>query len=197
MIEIEKNFDLRPGDKERLIRDAHLVSRKSFTDVYYDSKTYDLTRKDFWLRKRDERFELKVPLNTAGADRHPADLYRELESDEEIATELSLTIKSNLATALTEAGFEPFANITTKRERYVKDPFNLDFDEVPELNYTTFEAELLIRTAEEIPTAEKSILDFAAKYGITYPGRGKVIEYLLQHNPKHYQALKESGVIRN
>ncbi len=148
MIEIEKNFDLKPGDKERLIKDAEFLGSKSFTDVYYDNATYDLTAKDFWLRTRDGRFELKVPLNTKGISRETTDQYRELETDEEIASELRLIIKDNLAKALAEAGYKPFATITTKREEYRKGDFKLDFDAVDELNYTTFEAELMVETPE-------------------------------------------------
>ncbi len=197
MIEIEKNFDLRPGDKERLIYDAELIESKSFTDTYYDNATYNLTSKDFWLRKRNNRFELKAPLNTKGVNREITDQYRELETDIEIATELGLLIKTDLITAITEAGYEPFAVITTKREHYRKGDFNLDFDEVSDLDYTTLEVELIISTIESIPAAEARILDFAKEYGITTPGRGKLIEYLLKNNPDHYRVLKVSGVIRD
>lgn len=82
MIEIEKNFDLRHGDKERLIETAKSVSKKSFTDIYYDNTSYDLTSHDFWLRKRDAKFELKAPLNTTGENRETTDRYRELETDD-------------------------------------------------------------------------------------------------------------------
>ena len=34
-----------------------------FTDIYYDTANFDLTTKDFWLRKRESVFELKYPQN--------------------------------------------------------------------------------------------------------------------------------------
>ncbi len=198
MIEIEKNFDLQPGDKERLIRDAELLGKKSFTDVYYDNASYDLTGGDFWLRERDGRFELKVPLNEKGESRAATDRYKELESDEEIGRELGLDLSGkDLRRALAELGYSPFATITTEREQYRKEDFHLDFDEVPALNYTTTEIELMMNTPEETPAAEERILQFAKQHGLVNPGHGKVIEYLRRHNPPHLQLLKEKGVVRD
>ena len=47
MIEIEKNFDLKSGDKERIIKDAKFIGRRQFTDVYYDTQDYKLTISTF------------------------------------------------------------------------------------------------------------------------------------------------------
>ena len=63
MIEVEKNFAVTEKDKACLIEDAVLLYKKVFTDVYYDSSDYALTGKDFWLRTREGKFELKVPQN--------------------------------------------------------------------------------------------------------------------------------------
>lgn len=197
MIEVEKNFDLKPGDKERLIRGAKLVSEKTFTDVYYDSADYDLTSRDFWLRARDHKFELKVPLNAIGAARRPVDQYRELETDAEIAFELHLSQTIPLARALQDAGYAPCATITTKRESYLKNGFHLDFDKVDALRYATFEVELMVDAAEAIPDAEKRILDFAREHGIVTPGRSKINEYLTQYNSAHYAALRAKGIFRD
>jgi len=197
MIEIEKNFDLNPGDKEALLVGATLIRRKSFTDIYYDNASYNLTSRDFWLRTRDGRFELKVPLNETGADRQTTDQYRELEIDQEIADELDLEIKTDLAAAVVEANYKPFATITTKRESWQKGIFHLDFDEVSDMNYTTMEVEIMVADEKQISEAEKLILDFAKQHNIFNPGHGKVIEYLLKNNPDHHRVLKVSGVIRD
>ena len=63
MIEVEKNFDLKPSDKKRLIQGARLLKRLTFSDVYYDTSDYSLTGNDYWLRVRDGRWEMKIPLN--------------------------------------------------------------------------------------------------------------------------------------
>ncbi len=199
---MEKNFDLKPGDKKRLIQGAELQSKKSFTDVYYDNDSCGLTSRDYWLRKRDDRFELKVPLNAKGVDREATDQYHELETDAEIAAALGIAAKAasaataDLTAALAAAGYEPFATIVTKREHYRKGDFNLDFDEVEELHYATFEPELMVATPEEIPAAEARILAFAKEHGISgSAGHGKVIEYILRNHPAHYEVLKASGVV--
>lgn len=130
MIEIEKNFDLRSGDKERLIAGAKFLKKKTFTDVYYDNDAYNLTGRDFWLRTRDGRFELKVPLNTKNIGNRKTDRYRELETDAEIIRELGFAAGASLYAGLAKSGYKPFATITTTRETYQKGDFHLDFDEV-------------------------------------------------------------------
>jgi len=90
MLEVEKNFDLVPGDKERLIKKAEFIEEKTITDTYYDSADYKLTCRDYWLRKRDGKFELKVPLNKANIHNRLTDQYKELETVENIAEELNI-----------------------------------------------------------------------------------------------------------
>ena len=195
MIEIEKNFDLKPGDKERLIAGAKFLKKKTFTDVYYVNDAYDLTCKDFWLRTRDGRFELKVPLNDAHIGDRKTDRYRELETDAEITRELGFAIKTNFTDALAEAKYKPFATITTTRETYEKGDFHLDFDEM-DFGFVTFEAELMVGGESEIADAERRILKFAKEHGIAgNEGHGKVIEYIARNRPAHYAALVARGVI--
>ncbi len=196
MIEVEKNFDLRSGDKERLIAGANLVSKKTFTDVYWDSPDYRLTAKDYWLRQRDGKWELKVPMNSERIDKRATDQYRELETEEEIIAELKLAIGSRVHDAVRSAGYAPLATIVTHRETYQKDGFHLDFDEM-DFGYTTFEAELMVQNPEEVQGAEKRIMEFARAYDIAATAsHGKVIEYLFRYKPEHYSALVKSGVVR-
>src|SRR3989338_7678628 len=89
MIEIEKNFDLKDSDKEKLIADATFLRKITLTDTYYDTKDFRLTTKDHWLRQRNGRFELKTPINGTATDRI-TDQYREIENDKEIINALSL-----------------------------------------------------------------------------------------------------------
>lgn len=82
MIEVEKKFILNDKEKERLFKDAEFISEKIFTDIYYDNENFDLTSKDKWLRLRQDKFELKIPVHE-GIERI-ADQYDELESEEAI-----------------------------------------------------------------------------------------------------------------
>lgn len=117
--------------------------------------------------------------------------------DDLIAKELNLEMVNGLEEAIKSPGYYPFATIKTERERYFKDGFYLDFDEVKDLDYATLEVELMVNAQEEIASAENKILDFAKQHGLTKPGRSKVIEYLFKNNPEHYRILKNSGVIRD
>lgn len=190
MIEVEKNFDLKAGDKERLTREAEFIGRKSFTDIYFDTADYSLTARDYWLRSRDGRFELKVPLNEESPDRRKTDQYRELETDAEIAEKLGLPADSNLVVEFAKKSYGPFAKIVTTRESYRKGNLHLDFDEM-DFGFTTFEVELTVANPSQIPNAEAEILRFAKDNGISDTNaRGKVIEYIFRNNPEHYRTLE-------
>ena len=185
MIEVEKNFDLKPGDKERLIQDAKLIAEKTFTDIYYDTADFRLTTKDYWLRQREGKWELKVPLSEA-IRKKETDQYRELEDEEEIKR----AIGSRWGL------LKPFAKIVTTRESWQKGKFHLDFDRM-DFGYETFEAEIMVQDENDVSAAEKKIMDFARERGIaSAPGAGKVIVYIQRNNPAHYQALLKAGVVR-
>ena len=193
MIEVEKNFDLKAGDKERLIDGAEFIARKSFTDVYFDATDFSLTARDYWLRTRDGKFELKVPLNMKSPDSRKTDQYRELETDIEISKELGFPTDCGLSGELVKRGYKPFATITTIRESYRKGNFHLDFDEM-DFGFTAFEVELMVEDNSQISSAEAEILKFAKSHGISdTKSQGKVIEYIRRNNPEHYRILEARG----
>ena len=88
MIEVEKKFILTKKEKERLIKGAEFLNEKVFTDIYYDTNDFSLTSNDRWLRSRDGKFELKIPIHQ-GADRL-IDQYNELEDEQKIREALNL-----------------------------------------------------------------------------------------------------------
>lgn len=196
MIEIEKNFDLRAGEKEKIISGAKFLGKKEITDVYYDSKDFSLTTKDYWLRERNGKWELKVPVVGIKTDDEAIDRYTELENDAEIIKELKLNKDRQIKNSLAASSIFPFATIITRRETYQMGEYHLDFDDM-DFGFTTFELEIMVKDESDIPLAEKKIADFVKKHGIdSTKGRGKVIEYLFRKNKEHYNALVEAGVIR-
>ncbi|KKU70010.1 MAG: hypothetical protein UX94_C0012G0004 [Parcubacteria group bacterium GW2011_GWA2_47_21] len=196
MIEIEKNFEAGEEMKKRIIDGAEFLGRKTITDVYYDVADFRLTRNDYWLRQRDGRFELKVPVRGVKTRDGGIDRYTELESDDEIIQELKLPTSASIAESLNKQEILPFARIVTDRETYRKGEFHLDFDEM-DFGFVTFEVELMVTDESEIPAAEIKIEEFAKSYGISSTkARGKVIEYIFRRNPKHFRALERVGVIR-
>lgn len=194
MIEIERKFDLKEGEKEKLINGATFLGKKVFTDVYYDDKDLSLSLKDYWLRIRTGKWELKVPLNKDREVDKKTDQYRELETDEEIAKELNCD-SANLSESLKAKGFTPLAEIITTRESYIRDEFHIDFDET-NFNYGTCEIEYMVDDISQIPDAENKILTFAESLGLSGKmGRGKLTVYLERFRNPEYKKLVEAGII--
>ncbi len=194
-LEVEKKYTLTPETKQSLLQSAESFGTKVFTDVYYDTPTYDLTTKDTWLRSRDGRWELKVPL--ADFLTRTTDQYRELETEADIAEHLHLSRAVPFAEALAQGGYAPFASLTTTRTKYRKDGFTIDLDSM-DFGYEIAEIECIAPSESAIPTTVDAILRFAESCGLqnlrTGQVRGKVIEYLLRKSKPHFDALVRAGV---
>lgn len=196
MIEVEKKFILTEKNMELLMSDADFLSERTFTDIYFDTFTYDLTSKNMWLREREGHFELKVAMSTDSGIF--ADQYEEIEDEELIAKILKLDRKDSFTEDLKSAGIEKFCTCTTTRKKYKREEFIIDLDQVefPEFTYTIGEIELMVETKDEIEDAITKILKFASDLQLEIaPVRGKVIEYLKRIRPIHYQALVDVGVV--
>lgn len=197
MIEVEKKFLLSESDKSRLTKDAEFLSERIFTDIYYDTADYSLTTKDQWLRKRENRFELKLPMH-AGSDRL-VDQYRELDDEKSIREALNIPLSESLSNDLSVAGYSPFCTCTTTRRKYARHPFIIDLDSVDfrDFTYSIGEIELMLKDAREIEAAIEKIMEFAKELNLTIaPVRGKVLEYMKRMKPDHYQALIQAHVIK-
>jgi predicted adenylyl cyclase CyaB len=198
MIEVEKKFILTEADRERLTLGAEFLKEKTFTDVYYDNAKFGLTTTDRWLRLRDGKWELKMPL-LHGKERM-ADQYDELETEPEIRQALSLGEGEDLADDLEIAGYVPFATLTTVRKKFKRGEFVIDLDEIDfgESDYMIGEIELMVNDKSEIDSAVERIVQFAEDNGLTIaPVRGKVIEYMKRLAPVHYQAMVDSGITKD
>lgn len=194
MIEVEKNFDLREGEKEKLIEGATFIGRKEFTDVYYDDNDLTLSLKDYWLRTRDGKWELKVPLNKDKEIDRKTDQYRELDTDEDISIELGCS-GINLYKELTEKGFAPLAKITTVRESYSNTEFHIDFD-TADFGYSTCEIECMVDNISQIEAAEDKIIAFATSLGLSNKkGRGKLTVFLERFKKGEYDKMVDAGII--
>lgn len=118
---------------------SHASEFKSFqmVDTYYDTETLKLTTRDMWLRRRNEKLELKWPMSSdlsahAVNDANLAfvglDFYRESTKPPVIASVLLALAGvpvdflnesgGGLETALTNAGINPFGTVLTERTRY-------------------------------------------------------------------------------
>lgn len=198
MIEVEKKFILNEQNKKRLIKDARFLNERVFTDIYYDTKIFSLTSNDKWLRSREGKFELKLPLYK-GTDRL-ADQYNELRDEQKIREALNMPSRRSFATDLMKAGYSPFCTQKTTRRKYKNGHFIIDLDIVDfqDFTYNIGEIELLVDKKSDIEKAIKKIMAFAKEQKLTIaPVRGKVIEYLKRVKPSHYQALVQAKVVKN
>lgn len=198
MLEIEKKFHLSDEQQKRLLDGADFVSEKQVTDTYFDNKNYSLTTKDWWLRNRNGAFELKISL--PGHDMRVINEYEEIINENAIREKLEISQNASLDEDLAAAGYVPFVSCTTTRRKFEKEGFTIDLDEVDydsDFDYNLAEIEKTFEDESRRQTAIESIIDFAKAHKLTdEPVRGKVIEYLLQKRPKHYQALLDAGVVK-
>jgi len=198
MIEVEKKFILTSEDEARLIKNAAFLNEKSFTDIYYDTDDFFLTSKGQWLRSRDGKFELKIPL-AQGAE-HFINVFEEIVHEDVIRTKLNVRKESNMLDDLTKVGYTPFCTCRTTRRTYRKDTFTLDLDRVDfqDFIYIIAEIELMVHEKSEVKNATEKIITFAKGHALTVgPVRGKVIEYLWRMRVNHYQALVRAGVVKD
>lgn len=195
MIEIEKKFILTPAQEKRLKKGAKFLGEKVFTDTYFDKHNYELTKNDIWLRTRDKQVELKMPLETEEKNEYLCNRYEEFEVEDEVRQMLNIPKGGEFLIDLKTAGYVPFVVITTRREKFKKEQFNIDIDAC-DFGYALAEVELMIENAEEAREAERQIADFAARNDLNiFSIRGKVVEYLFRKSPEHYQLLLEEGVV--
>ena len=196
MIEIEKKFLLTPLQEKRLKKGAKFLGEKVFTDTYFDKLNYELTRNDIWLRTRDKQVELKMPLEQEDRKNGTfCNRYEEFALEDEVRQMLNIPKGGEFLLDLKTQGYVPFVSITTRREKFRKQQFNIDIDAC-DFGYALVEVEIMIEKAEETKEAERQIIDFARKNDLQLASvRGKVVEYLYRKSPAHYQVLLEEGIV--
>lgn len=194
MVEVEKKFILTPEQEKALIDGAEFLGERKNTDIGYDGPDFSLTKKDIWLRNRNGKFELKLPMNESIEERI-SDQYKELESDEEILAYFGADTSEPLADFLGKNGYVPILTIVTTRRKYKKEGFNIDLDAM-DFGYNVAEIEYMAED-DKVKEATNAIIEFAKKHNIDTESvvRGKAVEYLRRNSPKHFQALIDAKII--
>jgi len=193
MFEIEKNFNATKEQEEKLLRGAEFLGTKVFTDVYYDNKTYDITRQDIWLRSREGKFEAKVSI---GENPGVGDRYNEIENDEEIKKLLHMESSGDLKELLEINNYTPFCVCKTARKKYKKEGFNIDIDAAEfkdGFKFEQMEVELMVEDESKAEEAAQKIVNFAKPYGLQEVNTGKISSYLKSKRPEHYKVLADLG----
>lgn len=192
MIEIEKKFLPSSEQLVQMLQGATSKGEIIQRDTYYDTKEYTLSLKDWWLRKRNASFELKISVQNEECGTETR--YREVEDELEIRHELGIEESGEMEATLAANGFLPFGSWETRRTAYEKEGFTIDVDAVDygAFQHDVVEIELLVSDPSMAREAADRILAFAAQYGLsTERVAGKVITYLQRERPEHYQVLRE------
>ncbi len=191
-IEIEKKFKYTEADKSVFTKGATLQGTKTFTDVYFDDKDFSLGKRNFWLRKRGDKFELKIPSKHFSTQ---MDIYEEITSEDEIKNALGFVSRKSLTDLLIDLGFQIFCECKTTRETYIKDDITLDLDLADFGNFTFSlgEAEILVENESEIEQAQQRIMSFMEESGISETKtEGKIYEFMKSNDPKRYKIYTEA-----
>ena len=229
-IEVERKYSAGDGVEAIARRVADLggseIGSVVFTDTYYDTPTCALTANDVWLRRRDDRWELKVPIpgdaRRSGGERS---VFREVEGAagclDELGKVLGTETRAALRTGRSETGeardddraekdgdenlrrfmaertVVPFASFTTTRAKFFLDGAAIDVDSAS-FGHTVVEVEVLCGDAGEVPAAEALVRAVAAKLALTDVGAtgGKLETYLRRNCPKHLETLVERGILQ-
>src|ERR1035437_5673913 len=124
MFEVEQKFILSKKDIERITKDADFLGEKTFTDVYYDTAEFALTKNDMWLRKRGDEFELKIPMREVKDSL--TQQYQEISGEEKIREVFAIAVESDFESDIRAFSYAPFCSFTTTRRKFKKGEFIID-----------------------------------------------------------------------
>ena len=175
MLEVERKFSVPPYFTETLLRcGARKISQVEFEDKYFDLPENQLTCQGCWLRKRDNKWQLKIRAEERTYV-DSFDNYRELENQEEIIQELTRRLGGRDAAAhrvpntveefLAVNGCEEFACFSTYRSRFsLHGGVFVDIDEAS-FGYGLGELEMVVDKQADILLAKKAIAEVAGRLG--------------------------------
>ncbi|HSX12354.1 MAG TPA: CYTH domain-containing protein [Rhabdochlamydiaceae bacterium] len=197
MIEVERKIFIDESQLKTIEESAQFLESIALTDTYYDTADYRFTTSDIWLRERNCVFELKIGIKGMGG---AIDRYLEIRDEDEILKKLGLENEHSLSKALNKAAILPYASFQTIRRKYRLQKFTLDLDLAyfDDFIYRVLEIEVLVEDETKMGQAEKEITQIINTLGLTQtrPVKAKLIQYLFQKNPSHYQALLTAGIVR-
>lgn len=197
MIEIEKKFHASPEALSCIDSACVFVGKRINTDIYYDTPDYRLTTQNIWLRTRNEHFQMKTPFE--GGKKKGANLYHEWETDSDIQRFLGFPSEETLLDSLHKNNITPFVTLTTHRTKYKKDDYTLDIDQTaaPDFSFSAVEIEILVSNPSESDDALRRILELGKQWHLNSNiPHGKVVQFLQEHRPHHYQALLKADICK-
>ena len=185
--EVEQKFSV-PDNYRDILESVGAVkkSEKVLNDEYLDTSDYQLLRKDYWLRRRGEKYELKIPPEDSVHKRDSVGLtqYTEVEGKEEVQGVLSklLNLSVDELTSLVK--------ISAVRELYSLEDFSISIDRIQDDGWSVGEIELMARSDADMLKVKKRIEDLGQKLLFTPQQAGKVNHCLKTQNPEASEVLK-------
>ncbi len=220
-LEIESKFAITADTEGRVVQaGGTCVKHVSFHDAYFDTDSFQLTLADHWLRRRDGKWELKVPLSDHSKQNKSETYtkYLEFNDEQKIIANLSAilltyandTVEVNVADdqgidtnlekwlKMLNLNLEPFAEYTTKRKTFSMNGGILIVLDETNFGFSVGEVEVMSRhSGEDVSEAEAQINEVVEKIGL---GKQTVVEgkmgaYLKQFVPHHYETLIACGIL--
>lgn len=195
MIEVEKKFLINEDQKNLILQKGVFQKKTIFQDTYFDTDDFFFTTQNIWLRKRNDFFMLKRGICQSNG---LVDAFEEISDSQLIGKCLKLPLSSSFESAIEKRGLIPYCTFNNVRHSYFVEPFMIDIDEADfgDFNYHIAEIELMVSEESEIQLGEEKILAFAKELtlDISIIAQPKLIAYLAQKRPKHFQALVAAKV---
>ena len=187
---------------------ARFAGEVSFTDAYWDNAGCTLTRRDTWLRQREGKWEIKIPLgdpgDRSGASGGERTVFREVEGEAAVRTALeslldggALDGAGDLEAALRAAAFAPFVTFGTKRSKFRVGECAIDAD-VASFGHSVVEVEVMCESEAAVPEAESAIARVAGELQLVplQNTGGKLETCIRREAPAVLAALVEEGILK-
>ena len=142
-----------------------------------------LIKNDIWLRRRNGKYELKVPMSF---NNKKSDVYEEIEDEEKILAKLNLKNFDDL---------KELSTLITRRQTFKINDFHIDLDEITspgtDFLYNMMEIELMVEFSEDYKNAQNKILEFMLTHSIKNEiVNGKFVEYVRCYRQDVFEVLK-------
>lgn len=184
MVEVEKKCHPTNEFLKILKSEAEKLGECVCKDICLDFPDLRLIINDIWLRNRNGKYELKIPI----PGEKKSDVYEEIENDERILEKLKLKNFDDLIELTT---------LVTHRQKFKVGEFHIDLDEITSpgsnFSYSLMEIELMVESTAQYEDAQQKILKFMQEHSIKNEVvNGKWIEYVKNYRPELFKVMKQS-----
>ena len=182
--EIEQKFCV-PSNYRHILESngALFISKKSLVDEYFDTEELSLLRKDCWLRKRGDQYELKVPPEGKHHTQTSMTQYREISGRCHVKTELA---------KITNIPLDEMTRlclVDAVRESWKLGNFNIVIDKLETDGWSVGEIELIATPGQNIDEMKEKIETLGRQLNFRAQSYGKVRHCLETQNPEAWKLL--------